>query len=368
MMPVLPEIPIVYFHSVGIKSKLWPKSFLTSSVEDTEKFFRYISVEYNSISLREYYNQKNRISPVARNPIVITFDDGYLDNWLFAFPLLEKYSLKATIFISPEFVDKRRVVREDHSENGFLSWDEMKIMEASGLVDIQSHTLTHTKYFVSDRITGFHHPGNDILYPAGNFLPGRKPYYIDDHDFEKILPYGYPLFEEESAVTARKVTISQDFINEAVALLSTYDFKKYSFADAFSRAKPLYDKFRKEGRIIAVREGEDEYLKRIDEEIKGSRTIIEKELEKKVEFLCWPHGDNNSFLHKKALDAGYLMTSRGKAVISADEEASRIPERLGVVYSNPSRRFVTRFKIKAFSGTFPFRSLMFLARYIKRTP
>lgn len=361
----LPDIPVVYFHSVGNKNKLWTKSFLTSTIENTERFFRYISRNYTSLSLQEYYNLRIRKSSGIRNPIVLTFDDGYLDNWLFAFPLLKKYSLKATIFISPEFVDKRNTVRSDISEPGFLSWDEMKMMEASGLTDIQSHTLTHTKYFISDTITGFHHPGNDILYPAGNLYPEAKPYYINDRGFENLLPYGYPLFEEASAVTARRVMISQDFINEVLALLRTYDFRRYNFMDVFSRVRPLYDKYKNAGQIISATETEEEYQLRIKMEIQGSKAIIENELDKKVEFLCWPHGDNNSFLHNKALEAGYLMTTIGNFVMHDNEKSSRIPERLGIDYSSPGRRAKARFKIRAFSGSFPYRESVMLARYIK---
>ena len=202
MKPFLPDIPVVYFHSVGNKNNLGAKSFLTSTVENSERFFRYVSGNYTSLTLKEYYDLRNHKISGIRNPIVLTFDDGYLDNWLFAFPLLKKYSLKATIFVSPDFVDKRNGIRSDFSESGFLSWDEMRIMESSGLIDIQSHTMTHTKYFISDIISGFHHPGNDILYPAGNLYPEKRPYHINDPGFENLLPYGYPLFEEASAVTA----------------------------------------------------------------------------------------------------------------------------------------------------------------------
>lgn len=367
MKPFLPDIPVVYFHSVGNKNQLWTKSFLTSTVENTERFFSYISRKYTSLTLKEYYNLRIRKSSGIRNPIVLTFDDGYLDNWLFAFPLLKKYSLKATIFISPEFVDKRNSVRCDISGSGFLSWDEMRIMEASGLTDIQSHTMTHTKYFISERITGFHHPGNDILYPAGNLYPETKPYYINNPGFENLLPYGYPLFEEASAVIARRVMISKDFINEVLARFRTYDFGKYNFKDAFVRIKPLYDKYIRADQIIAAREAEEEYQMRIKEEIQGSKTIIEKELAKKVEFLCWPHGDNNSFLHKKALEAGYLMTTIGNFVMHDNEKSSRIPERLGIDYSSAGRRAKARFKIRAFSGSFPYREVVLLSRSIRGT-
>jgi len=365
MIPFLPDIPVIYFHSVGVKSSAWSRSFLTASIENANRFFRFISGRYTSLHLREYYEIRSGRSEAVANPIVITFDDGYLDNWIYAFPLLKKYSLKATIFVSPEFVDGREIIRGDDASPGFLSWSEMREMVASGLIDIQSHTLTHTKYFTSDRLTGFHHPGNDILYAAGNLFPEQKPYHIGDKEFEKLLPYGYPLFEEESAVIARRVTISDDFISEIVEKLSDYDFSRYNFSEAFVMIRSIYEKYRNDNLIITRRESEEEYSERVSREITGSKEIIEGELGRRVEFLCWPHGDNNSFLHRKALDTGYLMTSIGHSVMAEDEIPSRIPERLGIDYSSFRRRVKTRFKLKAFSGLFPFRQAVLLARSVK---
>ena len=135
--------------------------------------------------------------------------------------------------------------------------------------------------------------------------------------------------------------------------------------DAFVRVRPLYDKYKNAGQIISTTETEEKYQLRIKMEIQGSKAIIEKELDKKVEFLCWPHGDNNSFLHNKALEAGYLMTTIGNFVMHDNEKSSRIPERLGIDYSSPGRRAKARFKIRAFSGSFPYRESVMLARYIK---
>jgi hypothetical protein len=365
MKPYLPDIPVIYFHSVGIRSNDWSRNFLTASIEDTDRFFRFLAGRYTSLHLKEYYDIRSGLSKGVTNPIVITFDDGYLDNWVYGFPLLKKYSLKATIFVSPEFVDGRDIVRGADSGPGFLSWREMREMKSSGLVDIQSHTLTHTKYFVSDRLTGFHHPGNDILYAAGNLFPERKPYHIGDKEFERLLPYGYPLFEEESAVTARRVTVSDDLINEIVTQLGKYDFSRYDFSEAFARISGIYEHYRNNNLIIVQREGEEEYSGRVRREINGSREIIERELGSKVEFLCWPHGDNNSFLHRKALEGGYLMTTIGQGAMVEDEIPSRIPERLGIDYSSFRGRVKARFKLKAFSGLFPYRQAVLFARSVK---
>ena len=107
-----------------------------------------------------------------RPSVALTFDDGHLDNWVYAFPLLKKYQIKATIFVItswmgeggvrgqwnpdrqenlPEIPRHRDVKRRAGSGDRTvaLNWEEARAMEASGLVDIQSHTHFHRDYFQS---------------------------------------------------------------------------------------------------------------------------------------------------------------------------------------------------------------------------
>ena len=83
----------------------------------------------------ELFDHMAGSKPPLRDSIFLSFDDGYLDNWTYVFPILKKYGMKATIFVSPDFVDPTETVRpnlddqhagrctsEDLSPAGFLSW------------------------------------------------------------------------------------------------------------------------------------------------------------------------------------------------------------------------------------------------------
>ena len=371
-------VTVIYYHSIGPVNKNWDKNFLTMEAGIFEKHLTWLAGRYTSISLKEYWQIRNGLLPPVKNPLVITFDDGYLDNWIRAFPLLQKHGLKATIFVSPEFVDNATGCRPNYDDYekgiasldeitrwGFLSWEEMRVMERSGLIDIQSHSLTHTKYFVSDLLIGFHHPGGDILYPAGNVFPDRKPHYIGNPDFELLLPYGLPLFEDRPALMARKVEINPEFVNECIQLFVNYDFSRYNFAAAYKMAKPLYISYVKNDRLITERESEAEYIKRVRDEIQLSKIIIEEKLDKKVEFLCWPHGSNNEYLHNMALEAGYLMTTTGKATGVRMSDKTRLPDRAVVDLSTWSKKLRTIFRMKAFSGQRPYSFLLNTSRRVR---
>lgn len=72
--------------------------------------------------------------PLPEKPVMITFDDGYVSNYRLLFPLLQKYQMKAAICLIVSLTDK------DPEGHGHLTWDMCREMQASGLVEIGSHT------------------------------------------------------------------------------------------------------------------------------------------------------------------------------------------------------------------------------------
>lgn len=66
-------------------------------------------------------------------PIVLTFDDGYADFYYYAFPLLKKYNMKATMYIVESFIGRK----------DYMSAAQIKEIIASGMVELGGHTLDH---------------------------------------------------------------------------------------------------------------------------------------------------------------------------------------------------------------------------------
>ena len=340
-MSSLKKIPIVFYHSIGPVLKNWNRNYLTTDANAFEEHLKYFKKNHTVISLDDYYNIRSGVLESPKKPLVITMDDGFLDNWIWAFPLLKKYNLKATIFVIPEMVDPRNVIRinledvwnkkakeEDLEKTGYMSWNEMSLMEKSGLIDIQSHTSTHTKYFVSDKLVNFHHKGVDCLYPIGNIFPDKKPYHIVNSDFEALIPFGTPYFEEKSSVIARKVTINSEFVNECVNVFKEYDFSNYNFESAYKEVQEVYRNYQSKNRIVLNTESDEDFYNRMSYEIVESKKEIEKRLNKKIEFLCWPHGDNSEEVHEIAIRNGYKATTAGK-INSSNETIERISKRIG---------------------------------------
>src|SRR4051812_8188244 len=98
---------------------------------------------------------------LPRKSVLITFDDGYYDNYLHVFPLLKRYRIKASFFLNTLFIKEKSdrsatqimssedVNREavekfyqtgDAGTDQYMSWEEIREMQASGLCDFQAHT------------------------------------------------------------------------------------------------------------------------------------------------------------------------------------------------------------------------------------
>lgn len=79
-----------------------------------------------------------------KSSVVITFDDGYLDNYQEAALLLKKYSLPALIYLTSDFVDQNAShPRYKSKERLHMNWVEVHALQSDGLISFGSHTCTH---------------------------------------------------------------------------------------------------------------------------------------------------------------------------------------------------------------------------------
>lgn len=123
------DVPILMYHAVS--DDCWGIEELFVSPSEMDKQLAYLKDNgYTTITFEDF----PRIDEIEK-PVMLTFDDGYLDNYTELFPLLKKYESKATIFIITDAI---------YSEK-YLNEAQIKEMSDSGLVSIQSHTVTHAE-------------------------------------------------------------------------------------------------------------------------------------------------------------------------------------------------------------------------------
>ncbi len=156
------------------------------------------------------------VSPANCVYVTFSFDDGLEDNLTNALPILKKHNIHATIFVATDFVGKDHTNAEGFTFR-FLSWEQMRELESSGLVSIESHThthpllttlsdseldyeLSHSKQLIEDnlqkKVVG-------LAYPKGNFDARVKKFAAKYYEYatgpvgvlydgETLDPYAIP--------------------------------------------------------------------------------------------------------------------------------------------------------------------------------
>ena len=119
-------VPILMYHRFG-----YDKSTLFVTPDNFSRQMAYLDNKgYNVISLDDLVEGINNNRRFNRKTVVITIDDGYKDNYTYAYPTLKKYDFPVTIFIVANFIDNR----ED-----FMTWSEIKTMLESS-ISFGAHT------------------------------------------------------------------------------------------------------------------------------------------------------------------------------------------------------------------------------------
>ena len=97
------NITILMYHRVTSKESPLDSNVITSSKENFEKQMKYLSENCNVITFNDLKEKPKK------NSIIITFDDGYKDNYTTAYPILKKYNLPATIFLATGHINKNEL-------------------------------------------------------------------------------------------------------------------------------------------------------------------------------------------------------------------------------------------------------------------
>lgn len=129
------KIPILVYHHISEDP-----SELNNLVISPQKFredMLYLKVcGYNTITFQELIDNKEKKTPLPENPIIVTFDDGYKSNYIYAYPILKELNLKAVISIIGIMIKDEN----EGSDNRMLTWKELKEMVNSKVFEVQAHS------------------------------------------------------------------------------------------------------------------------------------------------------------------------------------------------------------------------------------
>ncbi|MFQ5342508.1 MAG: polysaccharide deacetylase family protein, partial [Anaerolineae bacterium] len=131
------NVPILMYHYISVPPLGADKIRVGLSVPPAnfEAHLQYLKDNgYHSISLHQLLLNLTRGEPLPERPIILTFDDGYRDNYENAFPLLQKYGFTATFFLITNFIDEGRPA--------YVTWEQVKQLAQAGN-EIGAHTRDH---------------------------------------------------------------------------------------------------------------------------------------------------------------------------------------------------------------------------------
>ena len=131
------QLPIVMYHSMLKEGK--GKYIISPSTFEGD--LRYLKENgYTTINMQDLLNYVNQGTDLPEKPVMLTFDDGYYNNYLYAFPLAKQYESKIVISPIGYYTDQFSKADANHATYSHVTWDQVKEMMGSGYVEFQNHT------------------------------------------------------------------------------------------------------------------------------------------------------------------------------------------------------------------------------------
>jgi len=262
---------------------------------------------------------------VRPRSVMLTFDDGRKSLWSVAFPLLQKYGFKATAFInpgqvSPEYCMSPRlgdpglndtlnawIEQCDTSETPVISWQEARIMQETGVVDMQCHMDTHLRVPVKPVIETFLNPGMIERYYFKfeiPLMPGVPP--GKEGCWNQL---GAPVYTSSPGHMDRPMYIEDSALRrECVNYVARHGGGEFFLNRHWKgKLRDIVKQFKKNHGSTGKYESAGDMRKRIFDNAARAKEKIESQLQgKPVRHLSFPWGRGCGLAVRLLKEAGYL--------------------------------------------------------------
>ena len=133
------SLPVIMYHSMLKEQKRLGKYVV--SPDTFESDLRYLRANgYRTVTVQDLVDYVHTQKPLPKKPVMLTFDDGYYNNYTYAYPLAKKYGAKLVIAPIGYYTDLFSQQDADHPNYSHLTWEEISEMMSSGLVEFQNHS------------------------------------------------------------------------------------------------------------------------------------------------------------------------------------------------------------------------------------
>lgn len=138
------SLPIVMYHGLLKDPKMQGEYVISPDLFESD--LKYLKENgYHTVTMADVIAFVQEGKPLPEKPVMLTFDDGYYNNYLYAYPLAQEYQSKIVISPIGYFTDQYSAADSDHATYSHITWDEIREMMDSGYVEFQNHTYNlHT--------------------------------------------------------------------------------------------------------------------------------------------------------------------------------------------------------------------------------
>lgn len=178
----VPRKQTAEIYPAGIAAQLDPDQYANSTHNLASQFDWLEAHGYHAISLQQLIDARTRHTVLPPKPFLLTFDDGLQSVYTKVFPLLEAYHYPAVVAVVGAWVDLAPGATVDYGPRpftraDFATWDELREMQDSGLVEIASHTYDMHRGILAN--------------PQGNIIPAvtTHAYNPQTHQYETDAEY-----------------------------------------------------------------------------------------------------------------------------------------------------------------------------------
>ena len=139
VLGTLGYLPVVCYHSVN---PAWNGDARPVTPIQFRQHLDMLSSEFRIVDLDTYHAAVLRDKIPLTRSVLVTFDDGFVDNYEVALPILQDFNAPATFFLATGFIDGSIDLIPDPRWRA-ISWGQAKEMKSSGLASFGAHTVTH---------------------------------------------------------------------------------------------------------------------------------------------------------------------------------------------------------------------------------
>ncbi len=274
--------------------------------------------------------------PLPKRSALFTFDDGYLDNFVYAMPILKKYGHCGVMFAVTDRLEKDgtpradccllakgeyqntplvdEVIRKDSRGNQqrldvFCNHQEARFMDKDGTMAVAAHSKGHLSVFAGPEYDGFIAPG-----------PQMRTFYMTAHE----RPFGLPAFRQTAGLSCRAFLPSPEMVEEIKRLVPQDLDGAYDFFASPANVRELEKLVGGHKNALGRFESDEEMSARFEAEIGQGKKDLERILEREVATLCWPWGKYSEQALETGKRAGFKAFVTTKEGVNLPGEPSAV--------------------------------------------